>query len=156
MEVFIRQAKFSDLEEILRLNKALFDYEEIFNSEYDLNWTYSDVGRKYFKERLENKSSVILIAELDKKIVGYMLAFINNYPFRSKNPIAEIENMYIDERFRGIGTGTKLMNELKRILKEKKVKRIKVEAVAQNYKAIEFYKKNGFGDFDVTLELKLD
>lgn len=85
-----------------------------------------------------------------------MLAFINNYPFRSKNPIAEIENMYIDERFRGIGTGTKLMNELKRILKEKKVKRIKVEAVAQNYKAIEFYKKNGFGDFDVTLELKLD
>jgi hypothetical protein len=38
----IGKATKEDFEDVLRLNKALFDYETVFNTEYNLDWTHSD------------------------------------------------------------------------------------------------------------------
>lgn len=156
MNVSIRKARPGDLTAISALNKMLFEYETIFNDEYNLQWTYSDSGQKYFKKRLESNSSIIFVAEVKATIVGYILAYINSYPFRSVNPIAEIENMFISEDYRKHGIGRKLMQEVKKVAKEKGVKRIKVVAVTQNTHAINFYKMCGFEEFDVVLEANLD
>lgn len=151
----VRTASTNDLEGILSLNKSLFDYETKFSSEYNLDWTYSDVGRRYFKSRLEGASSIVAVAVIDKKIVGYVLSFIATYPFRAENPIAEIENMFISPEYRGKGIGEKLIGEIKRQAKEKGVKRIKVAALANNDLAIRFYKKCGFKDFEAVLETEV-
>ena len=156
MDILIREAKINDLDSILALNKALFDYEEEFNSEYNLNWTYSEKGREYFKKRLESDSSIVLVAELENKIVGYILVFIDSHSIRSNNPIAEVENMFIDKDYRKHGLGSGFLQETKRIAKERGVKRLEVEVEAQNLAAIGFYKKNGFEDFEATLQMKID
>ncbi len=144
-----------DLEEILRLNKMLFDYETIFNDEYNLDWTYSEVGRGAFKKAIEGEKGIALVAEVDKKIIGYIAVSIYNLPFRKQNPIAELDNMFIEETYRRNGVGKRLMVEARKLAKEKGATRFKVEAAAQNEKAIHFYHACGFSDFDVTLQMEL-
>ena len=144
------------MEEILKLNKALFNYEEKFNSEYNLEWTYSEKGQAYFKKRIENDLSIVLVAEAETKIVGYLLIFIDSHSIRKINPIAEIENMFVSDEYRDRGVGTELIKEAIKQVREKGAKRLGVEVEAQNSGAINFYKSNGFEDFEVTLQLKLD
>lgn len=156
MDISIRKATVNDLEEILKLNKALFDYEEKFNSEYNLEWTYSEKGQAYFKKRIARDSSIVLVAEVKTKIVGYLLIFVDSHSIRKINPIAEIENMFISEEYRAHGVGTELMREAIKQVREKGAKNLEVEVEAQNSGAINFYKSNGFEDFEVTLQLKLD
>ena len=94
MEITIRKATIDDLAAILKFNKALFDYETVFNDEYNLDWTYSDTGQLYFKKRLENDATIALVAEVGGKAVGYILAFINTYSFRKVNPNAKAIDFY--------------------------------------------------------------
>jgi diamine N-acetyltransferase len=156
MDISIRKAAVEDLESILKLNKALFDYEEKFNSEYNLGWTYSEKGQNYFRKRIKDDSSIVLVAETGNRIVGYLLIFIDTHSIRKTNPIAEVENMFIDREYRKHGIGTELMKEAIKLIKEKGIKRIDVEVEAQNFEAIKFYKSIGFEDFEITLEMKLD
>jgi len=154
MKTIIRKANLKDLEEILRLNKALFDYETIFNDEYNLDWTYSDTGRSYFKKMIE--SEITIVAEVDKKIAGYLVASVHISSFRKFNPVAELENMYIDKECRRQGIGKKLVEEMKKEIKARGAKTVKVEAAFQNDSAIKFYKSFGFSEFDVMLLSHLD
>jgi ribosomal protein S18 acetylase RimI-like enzyme len=156
MEITIRKATPKDFESIQALNKALFDYETRFNDEYNLEWTYSEIGEKYFAHRLESTNTIAFVAEQNQETIGYILAFINTYPFRKNNPIAEIENMFIKDEKRKQGVGSKLMQAVKKEALRRGVKRLKVEAVAQNTNAINFYKKCGFTEFDLILEMNVE
>jgi ribosomal protein S18 acetylase RimI-like enzyme len=100
MKIGVRKAKLADFDDILKLNQALFDYEEQFNHEYNLNWPYEKAGRSYFKKRFKNKKSLIFVAEDKSKVIGYILAFIDIYSYRRINPICEIENMFIEKEYR--------------------------------------------------------
>lgn len=152
----IRKAKSEDLDPILNLNKALFDYEMQFSDQYNLDWTYSETGKNYFRDRIQSESAIVLVAEENETIIGYIVCYINKYSFRRVNPIAELENMFIDEKYRREGVGKILIQEVKEEAKKKGVKRLKVEALAKNNKALKFYESQGFEDFEVILETKLD
>lgn len=154
MAITIKKASKKDSSSVMALNKSLFDYEKRFNDEYNLNWTYSDIGHNYFKRRIE-ENGIVLVAKDDNNIVGYILAFIDSFPFRKFNPIAEIENMYIEETYRDKGLGSRLIGKIKEIARKKGAKRLKVTAVTDNSQALSFYRKNGFEDFDTTLEMNL-
>jgi ribosomal protein S18 acetylase RimI-like enzyme len=95
------------------------------------------------------------VTELEDKIVGYLVVSIYHHSFRKENPIAELDNMYIEEKFRGKGIGTQLVAEAKRKAKEKGARTLKVEAAAQNEKALSFYRACGFEDFDIILQMSL-
>ena len=153
MEINVRQANTADLEDILRLNKALFDHETAFNQAYNLEWTYSDVGKSYFEKMIN--SQVALVAEVENKVIGYLVASVRTEDFRKENPIAELDNMFIDEQFRRHCVGKRLVDEMKSQLKKKGAKSVKVEAAFQNENAIKFYKSCGFDEFDLVLETTL-
>ena len=60
--------------------------------------------------------------------------------------------MYLQPKYRGQGIGTELVEEFKEWTEEKDADRLRVEASAQNKRAIKFYQENGFEDYTVTLE----
>ena len=62
--------------------------------------------------------------------------------------------MYIADEYRRLGIGTFLMDEFKKYCKEKNMQNIKVTASA-NSRAIQFYIKNGFEDYNVTLKYQI-
>ena len=153
--VVIRKATVNDLNAILELNKKLFEYETAFNIEFNPEWSYSDSGQAYFKKVIEGDNGFALVAEVSGKVVGYVAVSIYNLSFRTKNPIAELDNVFIEEEFRRMGAGKKLIEKAKNLAREKGIKRIKVEAAVQNQKALAFYRSCGFKDFDLVLETDL-
>ena len=155
MTVILKQAAIDNLDEILKLNKALFDFESQFGHDYNLDWTYSEEGKNYFQKRFESDLSIILVAVDREKIIGYILAFIDSFSYLNTNPICEIENMFLEEQYRNQGIGTMLINEVKNQAKEKGAKKLRVGALAQNSEAIKFYHSLGLEDMNLYLESEL-
>jgi ribosomal protein S18 acetylase RimI-like enzyme len=151
MEIYIREATLADLDLILKLNKALFDHETMFNSEYNLDWTYSPGANDYFKQTIEGEKGIALVAVVEDKVIGYIALSIYSQSFLKQNPIAELDNMFVNDAYRGKGVGKKLVEEAKRQAKGKGAKKLKVEAAVQNEKAINLYRSCGFSDFDLIL-----
>ena len=63
--------------------------------------------------------------------------------------------MCILEQYRKLGIGSKLFNRFKEICIENNIKELKVIASYKNKDAINFYKKNGFEEADITLKQSL-
>lgn len=60
--------------------------------------------------------------------------------------------MYILEEYRKLGSGSRLFQKFKEICIENDIKELKVVASYKNINAINFYKKNGFQEADITLK----
>lgn len=155
-KIIIRRAGVNDLGDILRLNLDLFkkEYKE-YDKKLNLKWTFGKVGRNYFKKRISGKDGFAFVAENEGKIIGYLCGSVGKcpYDYRLIPKYAELENMIVDKKFRGQGIGEKLVKEFLKWCKEKKADVISVNASAQNEKGIEFYRKMGFKDYSLTLEI---
>ncbi|NYZ79712.1 GNAT family N-acetyltransferase [Candidatus Micrarchaeota archaeon] len=154
--MIIRKATVRDLEDIQRLNLRLFEKEHReFDSTLDYKGTFGKESTGYLRKRIE-KNGLVLVAEDNKKIVGYLVGDrAETKSYRKTGSICELENMMILEQYRNMKIGTKLVEEFLGWAKEKRFERIKVTASAQNKEGINFYRKLGFTDYNITLEKKL-
>jgi len=155
MEVKIQFATIKNLRDIQDLNHQLCIKE---NKEFDAtinpDYPIQKQGEEYFKDRIKNGCS--LLAIVDGKVVGYLVGSISEVEdYRNISKIAEAENMFILENYRSKGIGKKLFQEFTKWCKSKKAQRIKAVASAQNIKAIEFYRREGFQDYDFVLEKEI-
>lgn len=151
----IRQAAASDLQAIRELNFKLFQNElEKYDRTLDANWTMSERGEDYFKEKINSDESCAFVAEDDGKIVGYLAGgFTQTEPFRvDRGPLAELENMLVEEAYRGQKVGGGLMEQFLLWCKENNVSRVRVVASPGNLGAVGFYERHGFVPLDLTLE----
>lgn len=155
MEVEIREAKIEDLESIQALNLKLFEREfsKGFDKTLDTNWTFSDLGTDYFKKKILGEDSFAAVAVVDHEIVAYLAGGETEvYSYRTIKKLAELENMMVLKEYRNMKIGSKLVDAFFKWCKKKNIKRVRVAASAGNVKAINFYRKNGFKDYEVTLE----
>lgn len=148
IEIIIKKATIENLNEIQELNNQLFELE------YNNFDSSLKVGTEYFSNMLNNQ--VVFIALVDNSIVGYLAGSINVESSYVTKSLAELDNMFILEDYRKYGIGTKLVTEFKKYCLNKGIQEIKVTASARNNNAINFYKKNSFEDFEVTLKMKLN
>ncbi len=119
----IRKFKLSDLERIIEIEKVSFSQP----------WS-----KDFFKALYEKHRDDFLIAELSKKIVGYILGY------KKSKELGSIKTMAVDPNRRRQGIGTKLINFLIKKLKKGGVKKIFLHIRTKNRIANAFYKKLGF------------
>ncbi len=158
-ELQVRRAVESDLATIQALNKELYDYENargFYDDSYDLAWTYSEAGTRYFAGLLkaDENNSVAFVAFKDDHAIGYLAASLSNPTYRSQKPIAEIDNMFVIQNHRSAGVGSALVNEFMGWAKAVGALRAKVGAFSEN-SATAFYRKCGFHDHEIVFEKKL-
>ncbi|MCK4355230.1 GNAT family N-acetyltransferase [Candidatus Parcubacteria bacterium] len=155
----IRKANIKDLEHILRLYHELLKEEfKKFDKSLNPNWAYSKLTKKYFQERITKKNGFIEVVENNKKIIGYLCGGISEqsfYLYRQKAKYARLDEMLIDKKFRGKNLGTKLVKDFVKWCEKNKVDYISVTASVGNKKSLNFYRKLGFKDYDLTLEMKM-
>ena len=153
-EIFIRKAQLEDLNIIQNLNNELFKLEkENYDSTLVRDWPLSEDGKQYFEDLIINH--YVIVAIKDDKIVGYLAGSINEKGSYEEIQYGEINNMLVDNNFRGLGIGKLLIDKFKQYCKDNNINNLKVVASAKNIKAIEFYKNNGFNDFDITLTAEI-
>jgi len=155
MTVKIKTATIKNLGDVQRLNLMLFEKEfKEYDKTLNCKWTLSERGKEYFTKQITDKSCCAFVAYADNNIVGYLVGGVRekSRTARILPKFAELKNMYIINEYRNLGIGTKLFKSFLKWCKLKKVKRMQVVASAQNLKAIKFYRKNGFKDYDLVLE----
>jgi len=156
--ISVRIGTLKDLEKVQQLNQELFTYEidNKLHDAYNPDWSFAKEGETYFRKRLAAENGgVVFIAEDEGEIVGYLAAKYADYSFRSENPIAEIENIFVEDAYRRKNVGTLLFEQFKNWCVENGVKRAKVTAAYPNLSAREFYESLGFGSSSITLERKI-
>ena len=150
----IRKANLQDLSSIQELNNKLFELEyENFDDTLKVGWPFEEDGKEYFENMINNE--IVFVAMDGVKIVGYLAGSICEQISYIKETFAELDNMFIDDEYRRFGVGTLLINSFKEYCVEKKIQNIKVTASAKNSRAIQFYIKNGFEDYNITLKYKI-
>lgn len=138
----------------LIIRKArLKDFDEINSLSNELIGSFGN-RNKIFQRALRNKNYLCLVAELNKKIVG----FIDLWAFPDVSHgacLAQIQNLVVTRKFRGMRIGTKLIKEVIKFSKKKKYHELHVWTEKKNKAAIKLYKKVGFKKEQVLLEMEL-
>ncbi|MBQ9072029.1 MAG: GNAT family N-acetyltransferase [Bacilli bacterium] len=126
------------------LFQKLLDYER---ENYDDNIKENLCINSFFDKRVNVDNNIILVALIDNKIVGYVYCIVDNDNKITKETEAKIESIYVDLEYRNKGIGTKLINEIISLLKEKNVKYIFIENLVENQNSKYLYEKLGFKIF---------
>ena len=156
MEFVIRRATLDDIDDIIKLNKILFDleYDNNFDDTLDTSWPFSNKGIDYYKESITN--NIALVAVTSNIVVGYLIWTLNTENSYNTAKQAELNNMCVLEKYRKYGVGTRLFNEFKNICKQNHIDEIIVTSSYANISAINFYKKNWFKERELTLKQKIN
>jgi GNAT superfamily N-acetyltransferase len=132
----IRPAAEADVAVVLGFIKKLAAYEklstEVVATEELLRETLFGVRR----------TAEAAIAYLNKRPVGFVL-FFHNYSTFLGRPGLYIEDLFVEEDFRGRGCGRALFLYAARIAKERRCGRLEWAVLDWNEPAIGFYKKMG-------------
>ncbi len=156
MKIDIRNAKTEELKAVQDLNYALFESDRPHDPLLAMDWPYTE-GEAYFRGAISGETGVCFVAEVEGKLVGYLVGSIKLGDF-SYRPIkrTELENMFVKAEFRSQGIGAKLARAFLEWSCDNGAKRSFVQAYAPNEKAIAFYQKLGFVPYVLELETKLD
>lgn len=148
MEYIIRSAVQSDVKSIIELWKEMFD----LHKERDSHFTRSSDGHENY-EKLINESLIsddfhILVAESNKKIIGYCLANVAKYPpaFELKE-YGAIFDLSVTRDYRRKGLGEKLLQEAYNWFSKKGIKRIEARVATSNEISQGFWRKMGFASY---------
>jgi ribosomal protein S18 acetylase RimI-like enzyme len=119
----------------------------------------SGYGENYLKKTLKdvkNRKGIFLIAEMKNTIVGFGVAIIATL---SKDELMEVvphtpgrvTELFVDNQYRGMGIGTKIMDQLEIYLKQNGCNSINIEVFAPNNKTHDLYKKLDYVDRNVDM-----
>ena len=151
MEISIKKVSLSDLEQLQQISRTTF--EETFassNSEDNMNQYLNEgfANEKLISE-LSNPSSEFYFAKLQEEIIGYLKINFGDAQTELQNQHSmEIERIYVLSAFHGKKVGQLLYDFAVQLAKEHLVEYIWLGVWEENHRAIGFYKKNGFVEFD--------
>lgn len=133
--MIIRRAKKKDIDQL----SVLFDkYRIFYKQQPDI-----DSAKSFLKKRMKRKESVILVAEERKNLIGFTQLF----PIFSSVSMQRtwlLNDLYVDEKARGIGAATALLNAAREFAEETNSKWLLLQTAADNFTAQKVYEKNGW------------
>ncbi len=137
----IRPAQPADVPAILRLIRALADYEKL-TSEVTANETRLRASLFPDDPAAAGPSAYCVIAEADGAPAGFALYFFNYSTFLAR-PGLYLEDLFVQPEFRGRGLGKALLLHLARIANQRGCGRMEWSVLDWNQSAIDFYESLG-------------
>lgn len=149
--IIIQRVTLKDIEQLQQIGRQTF-YETFSesNTEENMNKYLADgFSKEKLTEELNNKSSEFYFAVLEEKVIGYLkLNFGASQTELQDNSSIEIERIYVLQEYHGKKVGQILYDKAMQVANEKKVKNVWLGVWEENPRAIRFYQKNGFVEFD--------
>jgi predicted N-acetyltransferase YhbS len=142
--LIIRSLRREDLETLVAIDEMVF----------------GEKRRGYWKRKSEllngRSSRVSLVAELEGRVVGFILGNISGWEFGVPENVGWIETIGVDPAYQMQGLATRLANELIVKLKDLGIKTIYTLVSWNDWDLLQFFHAMGFtrGDL-INLELKI-
>lgn len=149
--IIIKKISLSEIDDLQKIGRQTFD--ETFsehNSKENLE-SYLNEGFSYEKltAELTNENSEFYFATLKNEVIGYLKVNFGDSQTELKDDKAlEIERIYVLKEFHGKKVGQLLYDKAIEIAKEKNADYVWLGVWEKNLRALSFYRKNGFAEFD--------
>jgi len=132
--VFVRTLSREDFAEVVRINRKIIgrDRTEYFE-------------RKFDEALHESAVQVSLVAEIDSRPVGFIMARVDPGDFGQTEPVAVIDTLGVDPLRAGNGVGKALLRQLLMNLGALRVDRVETQVATDNFDLLGFFLRNGGG-----------
>ncbi len=149
--IIIKRVSPNDINELQKISKQTF--EETFsagNTEENMTKYLDEVfSLDKLTSELNNINSEFYFAISDNNIIGYLkLNFGQSQTELKDNKALEIERIYVLKDYHGKSAGQLLYEKVLKTAKQLNVNYIWLGVWEENPRAISFYKKNGFIEFN--------
>ncbi len=147
----IEKVTINDIDQLQKIGRQTF-YETFSESNTEENMeSYLENGfsTDKLKTELNDKNAEFYFAKIDEIIIGYLkLNFGQSQTELKDDKALEIERIYVLKEFHGKKVGQILYDKAIEIAKNKNADYVWLGVWEENPRAINFYKKNGFEEFD--------
>ena len=155
MVIKIRKAKISDVNRVDEIYvEGIIDEGKLQFPNISLKEIKKDLDKKQnsrrqgFRQSMKSKKYYWIVAEEKGKIIGFGQAWIKN------KDTGITESVYVNERYRKKGIGKKIMGDMIKWLKGKKLKYIESSAYIKNKPSVKLHEKLGFKPFLIRMRFK--
>ncbi|VVB79256.1 Mycothiol acetyltransferase [uncultured archaeon] len=154
--MIIRTATKKDIPELTVLFTELLKQHQTYPNYPQLHKNLASRMNSFVKKEMAKSRTKFFIAEVDKKVIGFMIAYTLKRPamYQSRR-FGWIEGIVAKE-YRRKGIGESLTKEALKWLKKKGVKRVELEVNVKNEKGINAWVKYGFKEYEMILYKSLE
>lgn len=152
--MFIRKIVSSDIKAIQKLDKESTAYHRRFDRDlYQISKKWWKIKKDSQLAVIKDPKNLILVAEDNRKIVGYSWGYVERL---NKYNIGKIQELVVSVQHWRKGIGTQLIKKLLEFFVDKNCIIVEVMVNVRNKPAFEIYKKIGFDEKEYKMQLKLD
>ena len=149
MQVIIRQAKKTDLNQLMKLESEYSAYVEQF---YFFCKPFAEIKsalRKFRLKQMESKNFLFLVAECNKQVIGFFIVGIkkNNSFFKDKKA-GFIFDAFVQSKYRKKGLTKKMFNESLIWFKKQRINYIGLNVSPKNKFGLNAWQKLGFEEIN--------
>lgn len=151
MEIMITKITENDIAELQEISKKTFSetFSKDNTEESMAQYLETSFAAEKLLTELSDKNSEFYFARLDHKVIGYLKLNTGLSQTEMKGDHAlEIERIYVSKEYHGKKVGQALYDKAMAIATEKNVDYVWLGVWENNLRAINFYRKNGFKEFD--------
>lgn len=151
INILIEKVTQNDVEKLQEIGRQTFleTFSESNSEENMKSYLEKGFSKEKLLEELSEKNSEFYFALLDDKVIGYLkLNFGESQTELKDSKALEIERIYVSKGFHGKKVGQILYDKAIQIAKQKSAEYVWLGVWEENSRAISFYKKNGFVEFD--------
>ena len=149
-ELEIQKVSLDEIEQLEEIGRLTFT--ETFaaeNREENMRAYLEGFSTDKLRSQLTNKNSEFYFAVIDGKIMGYLKINFGQAQTEIKDDNSlEIERIYVLKEFHGKKVGQELYKKAIEIAKRRDLDYVWLGVWEKNPRAIRFYEKNGFREFD--------
>lgn len=150
-DIVVKKVTLNDIDQLQQIGRQTF-FETFSAGNSDENMTkYLDEGFSDEKltTELNDNNAEFYFATLDDSVIGYLkLNFGQSQTELKDDKALEIERIYVLKDFHGKSVGQILYDKAIHIARQKNADYVWLGVWEENPRAINFYKKNGFVEFD--------
>lgn len=149
--VFIQKITLNEVEGLQKISRLTFyeTFAAVNTEENMLRYLEKDLSLERLSEELSNPNSEFYLAYLENEVIGYLKINCESAQTEQKTANSiEIERIYVQKEFLGKNIGQLLLEHAFQIAKEKGNENVWLGVWEENKRAIRFYQKFGFEEFD--------
>lgn len=149
--ITVQKVTLNNIEQLQHIGRQTF-YETFSagNTEENMtNYLNERFSLEQLTTELNDKNAEFYFATLDNTVIGYLkVNFGQSQTELQDDKALEIERIYVLKEFHGKKVGQVLYEKAVEIAKQKNAAYVWLGVWEENPRAISFYKKNGFVEFD--------
>lgn len=122
----------------------------------EITYETSQEAEEGFREQINGEEKSNYLIKEKGLTKGFITLKEGEHPSRKYEAYTQIINLYVKEKYRSEGLGTKALDKVKELARENGSDHLKVTSEIRNTEAVDFYKENGFGEKQVTLVQEIE